>query len=62
MKVDQESERAWARVDRMAHALGWHKEWTPQDPPWVDYICQKMAWCHMQDQLRKRDKELYNEC
>jgi hypothetical protein len=46
----------------MAHALGWHKEWTPQDPPWVDYICQKMAWCHMQDQLRKRDKELYNEC
>jgi len=48
-------ESAWLRIDAEAHRLGWHNDWTPGGPPWVVYICQRMIWGHMQDQLRQRE-------
>jgi len=54
MSIQQEQADAWCKVSRMAHSLGWADDCTPETY-WIDHIIQKMVWCHMQDQLRKRE-------
>jgi hypothetical protein len=54
MSVKDLQANAWIKVSQMAHSLGWVDDWTPETS-WIDHILQKMAWCHMQDQLRQRE-------